>query len=186
FPLIVKPAYEGSSKGIRSKSVIESSAELIPAVRELHNNYCQPILIEEFIAGDEVTVGVLGNEPPQVMGLMRVLPAEPDERFVYSLDRKRDWKRLIRYEAPADLPTAVTIRLREAALEVHNALGCRDVSRLAFRLRGGEPYFLEANPLPGLHPENSDLVLMARGYGISHPQLVQAIFHAACLRQSLA
>ena len=186
FPLIVKPAYEGSSKGIRTKSLVESPAELGPLVSELWSNYRQPALVEEFIAGDEVTVGVVGNDPPRVLGMMRISPAEPTERFVYSLEVKRDWQRQVRYEAPPKLPVSCTARLEEAALACYRVLGCRDVSRVDFRLRDGEPYFLEVNPLPGLHPHNSDLVIMARGYGVSHSELVRMILQAACDRQHLS
>jgi D-alanine-D-alanine ligase len=186
FPLLVKPAYEGSSKGIRTKSLVESLRELGPVVSELCGNYHQPALVEEFIEGDEVTVGVVCNDPPQVLGIMRVVPVEPSGRFVYSLDVKRDWKRLVRYEAPAQLPASWIAKLEEAALACYHVLGCRDAGRVDFRLRDGEPYFLEINPLPGLHPENSDLVIMARGYGVSHAELVHMIFRAACARQHLA
>ena len=72
------------------------------------------------------------------------------------------------YECPARLPPAVVREVEAAALAVFDALGCRDVARLDFRVRDGVPYFLEINPLPGLNPESSDLVIMAGLLGVSH------------------
>ncbi len=185
FPLIVKPAYEGSSKGIRLRSLVNSAAELEHVLGELAADYQQPVLIEEFIAGDEVTVAVVGNRPPRVVGAMRILPSEPTDRFVYSIEVKRDWRRRVRYESPAKLPTTVLDKLYQLALAAYGVFGCRDVCRIDFRVRGGEPYFLEANPLPGLSPETGDIVLLARGYHMNYPQLIETIFRSACQRYGL-
>ena len=81
----------------------------------------QPILVEEFIEGDELTVGVVGNDPPRVVGVMRVVPQQPTERFVYSLEVKRDWQRQVRYECPARLPTGCLKAVEEAALAAYRA-----------------------------------------------------------------
>jgi D-alanine-D-alanine ligase len=72
--------------------------------------------------------------------------------------------------------------VEQAALTVYRALGCRDVARIDFRLRDGEPYFLEVNPLPGLNPETSDLVILAGLRGWSHAQLIERILAAALAR----
>jgi D-alanine-D-alanine ligase len=184
FPVIVKPAWEGSSKGIRGRSVVDKPAELLAVVKELWSDYCQPILVEEYIAGDELTVGVIGNYLPRVIGIMRVLPRQPTERFVYSLEIKRDWQRLVRYDCPARLAPADTAAVQKAALAAYQALGCRDVARLDFRLRDGVPYFLEVNPLPGLNPDSGDLVLLSKYCGWSYSQLIGAILQAAQDRQS--
>ena len=189
FPLFVKPAYEGSSKGVGSKSIVASLLELVDRVSEMAEMYRQPIMVEEFIAGDEFTVGVLGNDPPRVLGLMRVLPksqAAASDPFVYSIEAKRDWRRLINYETPARVSAEWEAKIRRATIQAYSALGCRDVARVDFRMKDGEPYFLEVNPLPGLHPENGDLVMIARGAGMSHPQLIQSIYHHACVRHRLA
>ncbi|HYT87340.1 MAG TPA: D-alanine--D-alanine ligase [Gemmataceae bacterium] len=182
FPVIVKPAWEGSSKGIRNKCLVASPAELEEVARSLRRDHPQPILVEEFIDGDELTVGLVGNDPPEIIGVMRVLPNETDRPFVYSLEVKRDFRRLVRYECPAQLPREVSAAVERAALAVWRVLGCRDVSRIDFRLRGGVPYFLEVNPLPGLNPESSDLVILAELRGWSHAQLIERILAAALNR----
>ena len=183
FPLIVKPAWEGSSKGIRHNCLVTRAEELDSAIAALEQDHRQPVLVEEFIDGDELTVGVLGNDPPQVLGIMRVLPRQPTPRFIYSLEIKRDFQRQVRYECPAQiLPTSLEA-VRQAALTAYRALGCRDVARIDFRLRDGIPYFLEINPLPGLNPQTSDLVIQARLCGWSYPKLIETILQAATERQ---
>jgi D-alanine-D-alanine ligase len=185
FPVIAKPVFEGSSKGIRNKCLVERPEGLPGVVRTLSQEYRQPILVEEFIQGEELTVGVIGNAPPRIVGVMRVVPVLPTERFVYSLEVKRDFRRLVRYECPPALPAPVVAATEQAALTVYRALGCRDVSRIDFRLRDGIPCFLEANPLPGLNTESSDLVILARGCGWSYAQLIANILQAALDRQPL-
>ncbi len=182
WPVIVKPAWEGSSKGVREKCIVDTRQELAGALGSYLRDYRQPVLIEEYVEGDELTVGVIGNSPPQVIGIMRVLPKQPTERFIYSLDVKRDWERLVRYECPAKLSAAATQAVTDAALTAYGVLGCRDVARLDFRLRDGVPYFLEVNPLPGLSPTSGDLVLLAQYVGWSYRQLIDAILDAAMQR----
>lgn len=182
LPVIAKPTYEGSSKGVRQRCLVQRPGDLRVVVEELWRWYRQPVLIEEFIDGEELTVGLVGNDPPQVLGIMRIIPKDPAEPFVYSLEVKRDWQNRVRYEAPARLPTEVEAAVTEAALDAFDALGCRDVARLDFRLRDGTPYFIEANPLPGLNPDHSDLVILARGVGVSYDQLIERIFVSALER----
>jgi D-alanine-D-alanine ligase len=179
LPFIAKPNLEGSSKGIRSKCLIERAADIGPVVTSLWKDYRQDVLVEEFIAGEEVTVGVVGNDPPRVLGMMRVVPKLPTDRFIYSLEVKRDWTNRVGYECPARLPDATLSELESAALRAFDVLGCRDVARLDFRVRGGIPFFLEANPLPGLNPETGDIVLIGRFTGMTHTQLIGSIVDAA-------
>jgi D-alanine-D-alanine ligase len=184
FPVIVKPAWEGSSKGIRTKSIVDRAEELADAVAALGRDHRQPVLVEEFIDGEELTVGVIGNDPPEILGVMRVLPRQPSSRFIYSLEIKRDFERLVRYECPAPLGDAATRAVQQSALTAYRALGCRDVSRIDFRLREGIPYFLEVNPLPGLNPGSGDLVIMSRLRGWTYPKLIKAILEAALKRSA--
>jgi D-alanine-D-alanine ligase len=186
FPVVVKPAWEGSSKGIRSKCLVDRPEELPAVVESLRRDHRQPILVEEFIDGDELTVGIVGNRPACIFGVMRVLPRQVTERFIYSLEIKRDWERLVRYECPAKLPAEQMEAVRRAALTAYAVLGCRDVARIDFRLRDGVPYFLEVNPLPGLNPDSSDLVLMAKELGRTYNELIESILEAALSRNAEA
>ncbi|MGE0606350.1 MAG: hypothetical protein AB7O62_04420 [Pirellulales bacterium] len=182
-PWIVKPACEGSSKGILECSLIHDRGQLLPTIERLRQAYQQPILVEEFIDGDELTVGIVGNSPPQVLGIMRVVPLKPAGPFVYSLEVKRDWQARVRYESPAKISPADDAAVRQAALSAWRALGCRDLGRIDFRLRNGVPYFLEANPLPGLSPVYSDLILLARDIGLTYEELIGKIVNAAVERK---
>jgi D-alanine-D-alanine ligase len=170
FPVIVKPAWEGSSKGIRNKCLVKTPGELQDVIRSIGQDHRQPLLVEEFIQGDELTVGMLGS------------PRQPVKEFIYSLEVKRDYRKQVLYECPAPLPPATTSAVRNAALTAFQALGCRDVARIDFRVRDGVPYFLEVNPLPGLNPDDSDLVIMAGLVDWSYRKLIEAILNAALTR----
>ena len=78
MPGIVKPDWEGSSKGIRSRSVVKNLAQLEDTMSSC-KGHRQPVLVEEFIPGDKLTVGVVGNDPPRIVGVMRVVPRRPTE-----------------------------------------------------------------------------------------------------------
>jgi len=182
FPAIVKPAYEGSSKGIRLSSVVDSPKQAIEAVDRLLENYQQPVMIEEFIAGDEVTVGIIGNSPPRVLGMMRILPKRRNGYFVYSLEVKRNYLDLVEYECPARFERKVLQNLEVSSLSAFKALGCRDFTRLDFRVSPkGVPYFLEVNPLPGLGT-HSDLVIMAKEMRWTHKELIAGVLNTALKR----
>jgi len=184
FPAIVKPAYEGSSKGIRLSSVVENREQLIKEVSRLLEDYRQPVMVEEFISGDEVTVGIIGNAPPRLVGMMRVVPRKKEGHFIYSLEVKRDYLNLVDYECPPKLADEINERIALASLKVFKCLSCRDFARVDFRVSpDGVPYFLEINPLPGLG-SYSDLVIMALKLGWTHQGLIQAVLEAALKRCS--
>ena len=182
FPAIIKPAYEGSSKGIRLTSVVEDTRQAIEVVENLLDKYHQPAMMEKIILGDEVTVGILGNSPPKVLGMMRILPKQKNDYFLYTLEVKRNHLELVDYECPAGLEEKILRRLQTSSLKAFEALGCRDFARLDFRISpAGVPYFLEINPLPGLGA-HSDLVIMAKKMSWSHSQLISAVLNAALER----
>jgi D-alanine-D-alanine ligase len=182
FPAIAKPAWEGSSKGIRDTCLIHRPDDLGPIIEAMRRDYGQPVLLEEYIEGDELTVGVLGNANPKAVGTMRIVPRQTTEQFIYSLEIKRDWQRLVRYEGPAVLEQSVPglcAFVEKVAVDIFRDLGCRDVARIDFRLGERGLFFLEVNPLPGLNPESSDLVILSRLAGWSYEQLIESILHAA-------
>lgn len=182
FPMIIKPSYEGSSKGIRLASVVHNVREAEEEATRIGTDYRQPVMVEEFIDGDEVTVGIVGNNPPKVIGMMRVLPKTKAEHFVYSLEVKRDYLNQVEYESPVNLPDPVLKKLESASLAAFKSLGCRDFSRVDFRIgHNGKPYFIEINPLPGLGTY-SDLVIMAVKLGWTHENLINTVLDAAIER----
>jgi D-alanine-D-alanine ligase len=180
YPVIVKPNDEGSSKGIGSGSVCWSPAEAADKCRWLRSRYRCPALVEEFLPETEVTVGVRGNgDGRSVLALMEIAPAEPKEQFVYDVPTKRDWRHRVQYHVPPRLPPATLDAIRDYALEAYRLLGCRDLARIDFRLDAdGRAFFLECNPLPGLNPVNSDIVILSRGV-ISYETLIQGVLQDA-------
>jgi len=189
FPLIVKPVAEGSSKGVLAKSVCTNERTLRAFAREMAEKYQQPALVEEYIKGREFTVGLLGHEDPEVLPPMEVVFTDKSDPLpVYSFEHKLDWNDQVRYEAPAKLPKAVTKKMQDLARRAFLALGCRDVARIDFRMdeRTGEIHFIEANPLPGLTPGWSDLVLIANGVGMDYPTLIGRILAGAIGRWEAA
>jgi D-alanine-D-alanine ligase len=182
FPAIVKPACEGSSKGIRLTSLVEDVTRASQEIKRVLAGYRQPVMVEEFIGGDEVTVGIVGNKPPKLVGMMRILPKKKNKHFVYSIEVKRDYVNLVDYESPPRLPAETLGGLESDSLKVYEILGCRDFARIDFRIGGdGRPYFIEINPLPGLGTY-SDLVIMAIKMGWTHEGLIGAVLEAALER----
>jgi D-alanine-D-alanine ligase len=172
FPVFAKPAAEGSSMGITENSLCRDQNELNAAIERLSTYGA--VLVEEFLPGDEFTVGIIGGE---VLGVMQVLPRGNDKDFIYSLDVKRDYLNRVDYRL-VDAPDVA-----EVALQVWRAFGLRDVARIDVRRdRNGIANFVEVNPLPGVHPINSDLVILARLRGISHQDLIGRIVDAAIRR----
>ncbi len=183
FPAFAKPAHEGSSKGIRNASRVDDSCSLRLLLEQQLSLYGQPVMVEQYIAGEEITVGMVGNSPPQVAGIMRVVPRRPDPHFVYSLEVKRNWREMVSYECPAALPTHVINAVNRASHSVFQTLEVRDVARLDFRVTaGGTPYFLEINPLPGLNPVSGDIVIMAGMMGWDYNKLIGSILGSALRR----
>jgi D-alanine-D-alanine ligase len=183
LPAFVKPAYEGSSKGIRLGSRAETVTQITEVAAELLEQYRQPVMVEEFIAGDEVTVGIVGNSPAKVLGIMRVIAKKRSKYFIYSLEVKREWEQLVDYECPASLEPSILGEIENSSLEVFKILGCRDFARLDFKLSPeGVPYFLEINPLAGLNPRSSDLPIMARKLRWTYQALISAVLNAALQR----
>jgi len=121
FPVFAKPMQDGSSKGVRFGSLIENRKQLSETVAHLLADYHQPIMVEEFIDGDEITVGVVGNTPSKVLGIMRILPVKQQRNFIYSLEVKRDWEQLVTYECPARLDSRTLEKIEATALKALSA-----------------------------------------------------------------
>ena len=184
FPLIVKPNAEGSSKGIAQKGVVDDEATLRAAVKELIEKYRQPALIEEYIAGREFTVGLLGDRRPRVLPPMEIVFRDKaNPRPVYDYEIKQEWEKYVHYECPAKLTATESRTIERVARETFIALDCRDVARVDLRMnQKGDVYVLEVNPLPGLTPDYSDLVLIANAAGIEYRTLIAEILAGAMKR----
>lgn len=187
YPLFVKPSREGTGMGISASCIVRDDEQLRRQARSLLEVYQEPVLAEEYIEGREITVGLLGNRQLRVFPPLEVdfstCPAE--EQGVYASHIKSEFYDLPRYWCPAPLTQAQTDELSRLAKAAFRALHCLDMARVDFRLDahdGEKPYILEINPLPGLCPGVSDMVMQAEAEGISHAQLINAILDAALER----
>ena len=190
FPLFAKPVCEGSSMGIRRSSRVADAGALAAETNRLLADYGPPVLVETFLPGVEVTVGVLGNgRAAEILGVMEIAPrrSNPDE-FVYGLEAKRGYMEEVEYHTPPRNLAAGQIReIEQVALAAYGALGCRDVARLDLRLdASGTPSVIEVNPLPGLSPATGDLVILARSMGVDYEALIGRVVDAALARLGLS
>ncbi len=183
YPVIVKPNAEGTSKGITKKSVCDDEAALREVARELIERYGQPALVEEYVRGRELTVGLLGEKRPRVLPPMEVVFLTQGDRPVYDYECKQHWPEHVRYECPAHLTKDELRAVERACRTVFMTLGCRDVARVDLRLTPeGRVTIIEVNPLPGLTPDYSDLCLIANGAKIDYRTLIGEILSGAIKR----
>jgi D-alanine-D-alanine ligase len=183
FPLFAKPVAEGTGKGINPSSKIKSKSELRSVCAELLRTYKQPVLVETFLPGREFTVGILGTgEDARSIGVMEVFLKADAEAEVYSYLNKEKCEDLVEYRIVDD---AAAEQAASVALDAWKGLGCRDAGRIDLRVDGdGTPKLMELNPLAGLHPEHSDLCIIASKVGLSYPSLIGEIMASARKRNS--
>jgi len=177
FPLILKPAFEGSSKGVMPVNVVKDEETLRAVSKELIEKYQQPVLVEDFLSGREFTVGLLGEWRPKTLPVMEIVFKNKSEEFhVYSYTHKQAANPHVYYDVPAKIDMALQRNIERVAKNVFTTLGCRDVARVDLRLdEKGTVHFIECNPLPGLTPDWSDLCLAAKAAGMDYRTLIGEI-----------
>ncbi len=208
FPMFVKPSREGTGMGVSKKSIVYNESELREQIAYVHQRYQQTALVETYIEGREVTIGVIGNiagpvsrhipedwdSPRFDAGLTFLPPLEVDLKpyeetdVVYGNRLKSEIPDELNYLVPAPLEKDMLDELNWLTAAVFRVTGALDVSRVDFRLDmhdNYKPYILEINPLPGLTPGISDLVMEAGAAGIDHTQLVNRILEAALKRYNM-
>ena len=189
FPLFVKPAREGSGMGVSHKSIVADERSLRTQVEWAIHTYRQPALVEKYVEGRDLTVGLIGNDDDlQVFPIMEVdlSPVPETERLLYGGVVKKKLYRVPKYLIPAPLDEATTAEVKRLAVGVYRAVGGLDMSRIDFRLdKQGQPWIFEINTIPGLMPIDSDLVMVAEVDGINHTQLINRILDAACRRYGI-
>jgi D-alanine-D-alanine ligase len=197
LPAIVKPLYEGSSKGIKDSNVVRTRSELEARTEEVTRLYKQPAIVERFLPGREFTVGVLGTYPAiEILPIVEIdyrdLPAGANP--IYSYEAKWIWdtpdKPLNIFSCPADLAPALKARIEEVITATCRVLHIKDWCRIDVRLdEKGEPNIIEVNPLPGILPnpeDNSCLPKAARTAGYSYVDLILRVVEEAKARCGMA
>ncbi len=192
FPLIVKPLHEDASIGLREGSVVNNPSGLKEKVDFVLNNYNQPALVERFIAGREVYVGILGNgEKLNVLPISEVVfdsnLAQTAKICSYEakwMPESRQYRRSP-VECPAKLDKILKQRLIEMAKKAYSLLECQDYGRVDFRIDGSsQPYVLEVNPNPDIS-EDAGLAKMAKASGMNYDGLIEKILAFALARLRL-
>ena len=184
-PLFLKPVAEGSSKGVTGRSLVRERAQLGGACRALLEQFGQPVLVESFLPGREVTVGIVGHgASARVVAIMEVSFTERSETAAYTALNKEEFSDRVAYRLVDGEPLAD--EARRTSLAVFHALDCRDASRVDLRCDAeGRLNFLEVNPLPGINHVRSDLPIMARLAGTPYVELIKAILDSARARHGL-
>lgn len=171
YPVMVKPIAEGSSIGM---SKVNEEESLLPALQAAAR-YSQFVMVEEFVPGKSITVGVFDRA------------GKPEVTPILELRTKTEWydleakytEGLTEFILPAELSPEVTARIQETTLAAHKAAGCHGVSRTDFVVDPeGRFYILEINTIPGM-TNLSDLPAQANCMGVSYDQLVDCILQTA-------
>lgn len=209
FPLFAKPSREGTGMGVSAESIIQNEDQLRTQIKRIFDRYNQPALVERFIDGREVTVGVIGNldrpvarRIPEDEDAARIIhglhffpPLEvnmekypEEEAGLYTNRMKVEMAHDFHYLCPAPLTPDQVEELNWLAAATFRVMGCLDVARIDFRFDandGNKPYILEINPLPGLNPGYSDLCIEAAADGWSYDELITTILDLAAERYQL-
>src|ERR671912_442696 len=171
YPLVVKPAREGSSFGL---SRVETPDQLLDAVYEAFG-YDAKILLERWVEGTEVSVPVLepAGEKPSALGLVEIRPREG----AYNFEAKYT-PGATDFAIPAEIPSEAASRVEETALTIYRILGCSGFARVDTIFAEGTPWVLDVKTIPGF-TETSTFPLAAEAAGISFEKLVETILDTA-------
>jgi D-alanine-D-alanine ligase len=181
FPLFVKSTVEDASLGIAQASVVEDAAKLKERIEFVHEQVGSDALVEEFIEGRELYVGVLGNDRLTRLPVWEMVFGSMPESLAAIATRKVKWDK--RYQAKygittraaEDLPPAVLASLDKLSRRIYRALGLSGYARMDFRVKpDGQVYVLEANANPNLEAAE-DFAESARAAGVSYEELLEKI-----------
>jgi len=181
YPYFVKPVGEGSGKGVTPNSKVNNAQELAVICAELISAFNQPVLVEPFLSGREVTVGVLGTGiDAYCLGVMDIGFNDKSDAEIHSYFNKENCGFAVEYTLAKD---SFATLCAETAVAAHRALGIKDASRVDMRAdAAGNIYIMEINSLPGLMPGRSDLILLSEMAGYAYQQVISEIMKSAVKR----
>lgn len=193
FPLIIKPNLEGSAKGVMRENFVRTPEDLRLRLQAMFGRYRQEMIVEEFIEGTELTVGILENGATTILPILEIdfSSCAKSGEFFYSWQMKEfqgdaDKGLTPTFHCPARLDKETERLVKETAFRTHRAVGCYDISRTDIRLsRRGIPFVLEINPLPGLNPTESNFPIMAYAAGMKYEEMINLILMSAFERRKL-
>lgn len=181
---MIKPLYEGSSIGITGPMDTTDSALIQSTIERTKASYQQGVLVEEFIEGYEVTVPVIGTNQPRALSPVGLtLDGELYLGMRTFESRLKVDSASVAWTANLPLSARCVARLREWAVRIHKALGCRDLSRSDFRVtRDGTPFYLETNATPQMTPEGGTFCTAAEAEGLQFRDVLRLILESALER----
>ncbi|MGH7725403.1 MAG: D-alanine--D-alanine ligase family protein [Candidatus Eiseniibacteriota bacterium] len=189
FPVIVKPGREDGSIGIAFNALCESIKDLMERIHDLHEKFDAPVLIEEYIEGRELYVGVLGNAEPEALPIVELDLSKLPEGTPKIAGSEVKWEKgTVAYKVTksvlaADLEEERIAELQQIAVQAFRALELRDYGRIDMRLApDGRVYVLEVNPNPWLH-STAEFAMAAKKAGRDHEALIEEIVQLALGRQ---
>ena len=176
-PLILKPAFEHMSRGLRIARTLPEAEAAADEILELHR---QPVLLEKYISGRELAVSVIhGPDGLRALPLLEWVTGDGKEGILSESFKLTEPPPNRRDAVPADFPPGKTVEIGDLALAAFRALELQDYARFDLRLsEAGQPFFLEANVTPSLEPEEA-FALSARWAGMDYPGLIAAMLSAA-------
>jgi D-alanine-D-alanine ligase len=185
FPLFVKPAAGRGSAGIDPTSIVENYRQLVQEVERRHQAIGQPVIIEPFLQGREITLGILGNDATaRILPPLEIVLPKEHATVTYTVKQTMDYAALL---CPAPLNAAETLMMEHLALQAYHALGFADYGRIDTILTEQGPFLLEGNTFAGLMYDpgdtpNSYMSFMACAEGLRGRDLLDEIVRAAVLR----
>ena len=194
FPYILKPNEEGSSMGITEENLVHNKTQLRTRLKQMIEEYQQPILIEQFIQGREFSTGLLERpgQNPEVLSILEIdFSKFPEVGGIFGQRAKTVLDSLDHYICPARIPKRLKTLLERLSITVWYALDVKDFARIDCRMNYKEEiFFLEINPLPGMDfdTEENDLSFypyMAMKSGYTYDELIRRLLESACARYGL-
>lgn len=171
YPLIVKPKNEAVSFGLK---IVNNEEELREGVKTIYDNFHSSTLVEEYIEGREVNVGLLGNSPVQALPVVELTFGDGPQIFTYE-DKTSSQGDRVKKLCPAPLGDELTAKVQKLAIDTFHALNCFDTARVDFRIdKEGNPYILEVNSMASLGSGGS-FVFAAESLGMSYAELMNRI-----------
>jgi D-alanine-D-alanine ligase len=179
FPAIVKPKNESVSFGIR---IVNNEKELYEGARAIFEQFKQPILVEHYIDGREINIGLLGNNPPITLPPVELKLGKAGPAIYTYEDKTRQSAREISWDCPAQLDSLKTEEAAQIAKSAFDALGCHDCARVDMRMdANGDLHVLEVNSLPSLG-EHGSYIIAAEQAGLDFDKLVCRLVEVASAR----
>jgi len=191
YPLMIKPNSEGSSKGISQDSVVETREQALKRIDQLLAHYPAGLIVEEFIAGRELSVPFIESYPGKLLDIVEHtfdMKKSGGKYNIYDYDMKQGGEaaKSVKVICPAQITAQEEKEVVSMARQVFDIMSCPDVGRVDIRLHSdGTPYFIELNPLPSLHPVAS-LMTAAKSRGLGFRDVFRLVIRSAARRYGLA